>query len=357
VRQGETVYLGQVPVGDGHPTVFMAELGTFFNQDVALAKTLIEAAARAGVAVVKSEILHTPDICLPRTGLEHAYVHAGGSATEDYRALMERKVIPLEVYQELYVYCQSLGLPFVASVYDVEGVDFLKEAGAAGLKISRDKIDNVALIRYAAATGLPVIIDAGEVMLEEVAQAVGWAREAGCDSLILNHHPGSEPAPAAAHNLRVIETYKRLFGLPVGFSCHFQGEDMLYVAVGAGANLLEKGVADSPERKEQAIIAASPAERLPEITAKVRQAWEALGSGRPQLAETKKHPSRQCLVAKVDIARGQVLGLNNLQFAFPPMGISVRHWDLVAGRRAARPLAKGHVLVWEDLAPEGAGLD
>ena len=33
----KTVQLGSFAVGDGHPTVFVAEVGNFYNQDINLA--------------------------------------------------------------------------------------------------------------------------------------------------------------------------------------------------------------------------------------------------------------------------------------------------------------------------------
>jgi sialic acid synthase SpsE len=148
----QPIFIGGVPIGDGHPTVFMAEIGTFFNKDIDLALSLIKAAVDAGAPIVKSEVLHNPDVCIKDSGLLVKYNHATGSKTENYRELVERKIVPLDRYRELYGYCKSLGVPFVASVYDIEGIDFFVEIGGAAIKIASHQIDNVPLIRYAAST-------------------------------------------------------------------------------------------------------------------------------------------------------------------------------------------------------------
>ena len=126
----EPVDIGGVVIGDGYPVVFMAETSTFFNKDVDLAMSYVKAAVDAGVRIFKSEVLHDPEVCLRDTGLTFAYNHAAGSHTEGWRQIIERKVIPLEGYRRIYDYCRELGVPFVASVYDIEGIDFLVEAGA-----------------------------------------------------------------------------------------------------------------------------------------------------------------------------------------------------------------------------------
>src|SRR6266853_748184 len=113
-----TVRIGNVNVGREHPCAFMAEIGTFFNQDVEQGCRFLEAAAAAGVPLLKGEILHDADICLRSSGLELRFQHATGAQVENYRRLIERKVIPLEGYRRLLECTRRVGIPFVASVYD-----------------------------------------------------------------------------------------------------------------------------------------------------------------------------------------------------------------------------------------------
>ena len=79
IMNSSEVNLGGIPVGDKHPVVFMAEFSTFFNQDIELAFSYIQKAVAAGVDVIKSEVLHDPNVCL-RTDLIHHYNHAKGSS-------------------------------------------------------------------------------------------------------------------------------------------------------------------------------------------------------------------------------------------------------------------------------------
>ena len=343
------VMIGRVPVGDGHPPVFVAEIGTFFNKDIELAESYVRGAVQAGVPVVKTEILHDPEVCLEGTGLLHQYRHATGVAVENYRELIERKVVPLGEYRRLFTLCKTLGVPVIASVYDTEGVDFLVDVGGAAIKIARHNINNVPLIRYAARTGLPVLFDAGVVYLDEVARAVRLAQDAGAHGVVVNHHPGSNPAPPEAHNMRVMQTYKQALGVPVGLACHYRGDEMLYLAVGMGANLLEKGVVDDPDRIEQDLVSATPLSAVAEVVRKVSNCWKAIGEAPAHHKEPRDLSVRKGLVAKRLIAEGEPLGLDNVRFAWPPLGISVEHWDMVATRRAARTIQEDEVIDWPDV--------
>lgn len=348
-----TVSIGGVAVGDGHPTVFMAEVGTFFNQDIGLAKDLLRQVAAAGAPVFKSEILHDADaVVLAGTGLLHEYRHGQGTSVEDYRALMERKCNPLPRYAELMQACADLGLPFVASIYDRKGADFFADHGGAAIKIARSNIDNLPLIRHSAGKGLPMIIDAGGVTLDEIARAVREAQDHGAGGVVINHHPGANPAPPEVHNLVAIRRYKEFFGVPVGLACHYRGEELLYAAVGLGLNLIEKGVDLDPDRAEQDLISAARLDGLADIIAKVNNCWAALGCFPVRPQEPRDLSGRAGMAARRNLAAGEAVSLDDVHFCFPPLGISAGDWDRVANARLVRPVAAGQPVRWRDLGLE-----
>ncbi|MFQ5801310.1 MAG: N-acetylneuraminate synthase family protein [Candidatus Methylomirabilales bacterium] len=348
------VKIGDVMVGDGYPTVFVAEVGTFFNKEIDVAQSWLRAIAEAGAPVFKTEVLHDPDVCLDTEMLLH-YKHATGTQVEVYRKMIERKCVPFSDYRRLFDLCKELEVPFIATVYDPEGIDFFVRVGGAAMKIARDNINNVPLIRYAARTGLPIIFDAGVAYFDEVARAVRLAQAEGAGGVIVNHHPGANPAPPEVHNMRIMQTYKEALRIPVGLACHYRGDEILYLAVGMGANLLEKGVVDDPDRIEEALVSAARLSEAKEVIQRVNNCWKAIGEAPARHKEPRDFSSapRKGLVAKRPIAEGEVFGPDNLCFAWPPLGISVEYWDLVAGNRAARTIGANEVVRWGDVRFEG----
>lgn len=351
------VYLGDVPVGDGYPTVFMAEIGTFFNKDMDLAERLLRSAKDAGADTFKTEILHTPDVCIKDTGLVLKYNYAGGEKHEDYRSLVERKVVSLSEYSDLFSICRGIKIPFVASVYDLEGIDFLVSEGAAGIKISRDNVNNYPLLEYAAKTNLPIIMDNGNLYFEEVAASVRLVEEISTGGVIVNHHPAANPAPAEVHNMRVMQTYKEAFGIPVGLACHYRGDEILYLAVGLGCNLIEKGLVDNPDKAEQDIVSALPLSKAPEVVEKVKKCWDALGEKYPVVRTPRDQSSWKGLVAKKDITPGEKIDLENTGFAWPPIGISTSYWEIIKERPVVEPIKKGKPIYWESIGMQELRLE
>ncbi len=344
----KTVQIGSVPVGDAHPVVLAAEIGTFFNRDIGLAGEYLAQIAAAGVPVFKTEILHDPDVCLKSSGLEIAFHHAAGKQVEEYRALIDRKTVPLADYAQLFARCRELEMPFIASVYDFSGIDFLVREGGAAIKIARHNMLHHPLIRYAAGTGLPLIFDAGVVYLDELAKSVRIAQSEGAP-VIINHHPGLNPTPAERQNLRVLQTWKNTFDVPVGLSCHYRGDEILFAAVGLGVNLIEKGVVDDNTRVEQDVVSAVNLSDLAELQRKLLNCSAALGATLPQIAEPRDLSTRKGLVAHRAIAEGEILTLENVGFAWPPLGVPAEHWELIVDQTAAHSLLAGEVIRWPDI--------
>ncbi|MFT7613561.1 MAG: sialic acid synthase SpsE [Parvicellaceae bacterium] len=327
-----TIYIGEIPVGDGCPTVFVAELGTFYNKDVARAKEFIDLAVEGGCDMLKTEILHNSNIINERAGLMHTFEHAGGEVTENYRELIERKTVSLADYQIIFDYAKTKNLPIIASVYDFEGVDFLVKNNAGAIKLWKNNHNNLPLIEYAAKTGLPIIFDIVNLYEEEIGAAVKFALDKGASGIVLNYHPGHNPTPAIGHDLRLIETYKLKFGVPAGLSCHYRGDEIMYAAIGAGVNLIEKGVHINPDEVDQNVVSTAAFNELKSITEKVRFCSDAMGSGNIQVKEPRKNTLEYGIVAKKELKTGDVLSIENVQFSFPALGVTAKDWSKVEGK-------------------------
>jgi sialic acid synthase SpsE len=340
VRKMRTIYIGKVPVGDDHPPVFVAEVGSFFNKDVELALDFLARTVEAGAPVFKTEILHDPNTVLGSVDLDCRYNYAGGEKVESYRSLIERKVVPLEGYRRLLTAANDMSIPVIATVFDDYGIDFLKDMGGSGIKISRNNLHHVPLLRKAGKSGLPVIMDTGEVHLSEISKAVEILHNLGADAIV-NHHPGPNPAPAGIHNMRMIDTYKSMFHMPIGLACHYRGDEMLYVAVACGANLLEKGVVDDPYKEEVDLVSALPFSELGKVLVKVKRCWESLGDGLLRVPENRNLSIRTGMYARKNFKKGEKISLETVGFAWPPVGASPENWDEIEGWVVNEGIAEG----------------
>lgn len=346
------IQIGKVSIGTGQKPLFLPDIGTYFNKDTNLASSVVDSLADAGVLVVKGEILHTPEICLKHGGIEKYFGWKSEEIIkEDYRALIERKVVSLSAYEKLFSHCNAKGMDFVVSVYDFEGSDFAQSIGAKALKIASSNITHQPLIEHVAKSKLPVIIDTGHSSMEEVARAVNWAQDSGAVNIIVQHSPLGPPNPLSKHNLKYMQTLGRALAVPYGLSDHHSGEEMLYAATALGACVVEKGVCPDTTGDDQDTGHALPLSMVPEVVDKINNIYDALGDGERYLPRAReKYVSRMGFVAKHDLQPGDEINLENITFAFPAKGIPVEYWGEVCGWKMKTQVSAGSVIEWQDVA-------
>ncbi|WP_178861207.1 N-acetylneuraminate synthase family protein [Thiomicrorhabdus cannonii] len=333
----------------GRP-LFLPDIGTYFNQDMAQAERLVDALAEAGVTTIKGEILQTADICLPaeHSGEERYWGHRDGQVVaENYRALIERKVVPLSSYETLFRYAQRKGMDVIVSVYDFEGADFAREIGCKAIKIASSNITHQPLIEHVATLGLPMIFDTGHSTLEEAARAVNWAQDQGAWEILVEHSPKGPPNPVDQQNLRFMQTLGQSLGVAYGLSDHHGGNEMLLAATALGASVLEKGVCPDTMGNEQDGGHAMPISQVGAVLRQIHMIADALGDGLRHLPRRReKYVSRMGLIAGRDLQAGEVLSTDTVSFAFPAKGIKTEYWSEVVGHRLNRPLKAGEVIHW-----------
>ncbi|MEO0108333.1 MAG: N-acetylneuraminate synthase family protein, partial [candidate division WOR-3 bacterium] len=117
------IRIGSRPVGEGYPCFLVAEIGINHNGSIEIAKRLIELAAKAGWDAVKFqkrtiERVYTPEeLARPR---ESPF----GTTNGDLKRGLE---FGLAQYQEIDRFCRQLKIPWFASVWDEESVDFITQ--------------------------------------------------------------------------------------------------------------------------------------------------------------------------------------------------------------------------------------
>ena len=336
--------------------LFLPDIGTYFNQDIEQAMLIIDGLAKAGVQTIKGEILQTAKICLKAelSGNEKYFGHQSNSFVEEnHRVLIERKVISLETYREIFDYAKQQGMDLIVSVYDFEGADFAVEIGCKAIKIASSNITHQALIEYVASLDIPVIIDTGHSTIEEASRAVNWAKDKNTNlDCLIEHSPKGPPNPVEQQNLNFMKTLGVAVNCPFGLSDHHGGEEMLYAATAMGAKVLEKGVCADEMGDEQDGGHAMPLSQVKAVLQKINNIAVAMGDGVRYLPrERDKYVSRMGLVAKTKITSGDKLSLENVSFAFPAKGIKAEYWSEVSERTINQTLQAGQVISWSDLQP------
>ena len=147
--------------------------------------------------------------------------------------------------------------------------------------------------------------------------------------------------------MKLINTYKSIFGIPVGFSCHYKGYEMIYVAIACGASLIEKGVVDNPANEEADIISAMPFNELSGLLKKIEDCWASLGTGIQKKFSDRDLSTRTGMFAKRNLIKGEKINQEIVGFAWPPHGISPEYWEIVKDWVINDDISKGDPITFE----------
>ena len=230
------VQIGNHWVGDGHPTYIVAEIGINHSGDLETARRLIDAAVHAGVDAVKLQ-KRTPELCVPPDQQTQMRDTPWGYITYlEYRHHVE---FGREAYAAIDVHCREKEVDWFVSVWDEPSVDFMEAFDPPCYKIPSASLTDESLLRRLRQTGRPLILSTGMSTMEQIERAVALLDRS---SLLLTHATSSYPCEPEELNLRAIETLRRKFEVPVGYSGHEVGLIPSAVAVALGACLVERHI-------------------------------------------------------------------------------------------------------------------
>lgn len=229
------VRVGRAIVGDGQPCYVVAEIGINHNGDVDVAKKLIDVAVQAGCSAVKFQ-KRTVDVVYTAEELARPRESPFGTTNGDLKHGLE---FGWEEYLAIDQHCRERNIPWFASCWDEESVDFIDQFEVPCYKIASASLTDEGLLRHTRSKGLPIILSTGMSDLYEIDRAV---KILGKDRLILLHSCSTYPAYYEELNLKIVPILRQQFDLPVGYSGHETGIASSVAAVTLGACVVERHI-------------------------------------------------------------------------------------------------------------------
>jgi N-acetylneuraminate synthase len=346
-------------IGPDHPPYVLAEMSGNHNGDINRAYRILDAAKSAGADAVKLQTYRPDTITIDHHG--PGFVVEGG--LWDGRRLFElyeEAHTPWEWHGPIFEHARKIGITVFSTPFDFTAVDLLESLDAPAYKIASPELIDLPLIRRVAQTGKPMVISTGMGTLEEIAEALSAARDAGAEDLIVLHCTSAYPAQASDANLSTIAEIAVRFDVVAGLSDHTMGTTVPAIAVALGADLIEKHLTlDRSEGGVDSAFSLEPVE-LAELIRACRVARVAVGSPAfaPVEAEASVLKNRRSLYVVAPIAKGQTFTHANIRSIRPGLGLPPKWLDSVIGKVASRDIAYGEPLTRDMLSdgPRIAGL-
>lgn len=322
--------------------LIIAEAGVNHNGSLALAKEMALAAKEAGVDIVKFQTA-VPELVVSKFAEKAAYQKETTGACESQLEMVRRIHFGFDAHRELKAYCESIGIAYLSTAFDLDSVDFLASLDLPFWKIPSGEITNLPYLEKIAALQKPVLLSTGMSTLSDIEDALEVLENGGAPLITLLHCNTEYPTPFCDVNLTAMQELCEQFGCPVGYSDHTLGIEADIAAVALGACVIEKHFTLDKTMQGPDHKASLEPNELCAMVKAIRNVELALGDGQKRVTQSEarnKPVARKSIVAKCEIAKGEAYSEQNLTVKRPGDGVSPMRWHDVMGKTAPRNFAE-----------------
>ena len=330
--------------------IAIVEVGVNHNGDMDLARRLIDEVKKNKGHIVKFQAFIAADeISIHAEKAEYQKLTTGqGQGQLEMAQALELSHAQL---REIHDYCATIELPFLCTAFESKSLQFLvKDLGVKAIKVASSEVTNHPFLAEIAKSKVGIIMSTGASNLEEVAAAMRVLEQSGAKEVALLHCVSEYPAPLGELNLRAMDTMRRAFGVPVGYSDHTVGIEAPIIASALGACIVEKHFTLDRSLKGPDHLASIEPNELGAMMRGMKAASVSLGNGikRPVSCEIPQIPLiRKSIVAVTDLVRGTRLTEKNITFKRPLNGIEPFDLDKVLDKELKVSVKQDQPITWD----------
>lgn len=213
--------------------ITVAEIGINHNGDLTTAFKLIEEAKQAGCDFVKFQ-KRTVEAVYTKEELDKPRQSPWGITNRDQKNGLE---FSYQRYCDIDKYCQVNDVPWFASPWDIESVEFLTLFKQPYIKLASAMMTDYDIISAIKETRIPVIVSTGMTTKEELG---GVLKVLGKQVEYILACTSTYPTAPEEMNLNFITTLKNEYpNYKIGFSNHSPGILFMAAAAALGAEMIE----------------------------------------------------------------------------------------------------------------------
>ena len=319
-------------------TYVIAEGGLNHNGDINIAKKLIDSAKKCGANAIKFQTYKTENFV---------------RETNQYFDVFKNAELNFEQFEELKNYSKSIGLTFFSTPFDIESAEFLNQLEIPCFKIASSDLTNLPLITKIAKMQKPMIISSGLSTMNEINDAVNCCLFEGNNQIALLHCVANYPAQPDEVNMNVINTLKKTFGFPIGYSDNGESSLVDIVAVSMGANIIEKHFTLDKKMSGPDHGFSIDPNGLKSLISQIHEIDQMKGDGIkiPQFSEIKNRLTiRKSITAKRDLQQGEKIQEGDISIKRPADGIEPKYLTMILGKTINTNIKKDSPIFWSSIS-------
>ncbi len=325
----------------------IAELGINHGGNLALAKKMVDAAAKSGCEAIKHQTHFIDDEMT-----EDAKKIIPPNADKSIWEIMEKCSLTKDEEIDLKKFTEDLEMIYISTPFSRNAADFLAEIEIPAFKIGSGECDNLLFVEHIASIGKPIILSTGMQNSASIENPIKIIESFKVDYAILEC-TNIYPCPPDQISLgSITDLYSKFPKAEIGFSDHSVGPEMALASVAMGATIIEKHFTDTKTRQGPDISCSMDPDELKYIIEKSRDI-AAARERKKFVAETEKEVykfARSSIVADVDITKGTLLTKGNIWARRPGNGeIPGYEYKKVIGRKAKNEIKRNQQIKWADI--------
>lgn len=340
-------------------TYIIGEIGQNHNGSVDIAKLLVELVARPvkeqtfgidlkpmdAVKMTKRDL--SEELTYSQMNRPYNTPNSFGKTYGEHRAFLE---LSDEEHYEVYKHAKSFGLDFVETLCAKGCMSLLKLFTPDKLKVASRDLTNLPLLEAMAETKIPIILSTGMAGKKELDDALNVITKYHNDISIL-HCVSQYPTQPQNLNLRTI-TYllKNYPQYSIGFSDHTIGIAAPIVAVGMGAQIIEKHITIDRQMKGTDQAGSLGPDGVNRMIRDIRITEMWLGKEElfiePDVTASRIKLERS-IATKCELKPGDIITLDKIHMLSPGDGFKWSQLDSVLGHKVTKPIPANEIIYKE----------
>lgn len=337
-------------------TYIIGEIGQNHNGSVDIAKLLVELVARPVCEDVFGLDLRPMDAVkltkrdlneeLSASQMNRLYdsPNSFGKTYGEHRAFLE---LSDEEHLDVYKHSKKFGLDFVETLCAKGCLSLLKLFTPDKLKVASRDLTNLPLLTAMAETKIPIILSTGMAGTKELDDALNVITKYHSNISIL-HCVSQYPTHPDDLNLRTITYLKKHYGqYTIGFSDHTIGISAPIVAIGMGAEIIEKHITIDRRMKGTDQAGSLGPDGVNRMVRDIRVAERWLGKEELYIdknVESSKIKLERSIATKRQLRVGEIIKENDLHMLSPGDGFKWCDINKIVGHKVIKEIPTNEII-------------
>jgi len=312
-------------------TYIIAEAGVNHNGDLKIARKLIEEAKNAGADCVKFQTFKAENL-VTKNAPKANYQLKVTDNNESQFDMLKSLELNYDDHIKLIEHCKKLDIDFMSTPYSFEDVDFLMKLNVDSFKIASAQLTELPFLEYVSKNQKPIYLSTGMSNMFEVNAAIEIITKNSKSDLIVFQCTTNYPSDISEANINVIDSFKSIPNIKVGYSDHVVNNFACFAAVAKGVYAIEKHFTIDKLLPGPDHSCSLNPKQFQDLVYGIRQIEKSLGLFKkvPTKKETENiYGMKRSIVYAKSIKKGTRLSLKHFSFKRPMNGLTpneVKHF-------------------------------